>query len=677
MAAPSGTVWGSIITGSKSTYKGRIGIYTSVSSTPTETTVKVQVWFWSMYGVSDSSNSYYYNANATSATTKIGSKSISHTVSSGDGWSTSNQTKLGESTYTYTRGTSAVKKSYAAKFTGIDILGSSNVMTATTSITVPALTSYTVKYNANGGSGAPSSQTKYYGKTLTLSSTKPKRTGYTFKCWNTKADGSGTNYNAGADYKSNSAVTLYAIWTEHYLTVNYYSNYADSGTLEGKALSVSASTNVKVLTAKFYYDDSYSDGLANIQNKNYLNLSRTGYNTTGNWGTSTSGGTLVNQNTSYSTGQALAKALGKDISSGNASINIYAQWTLKTYTVAFNANGGSGAPSNQTKSYGKTLTLSSTKPTRSGYTFMGWGTSASDTSADYSAGGSYTANSAITLYAVWKKTLTLSYNANGGSNAPSNQSADIYNSTTSKAFTISTGKPTRTGYTFLGWSTSSGATSATYSAGGSITLSANTTLYAVWQINSYKLTINPNGGTWGGKTESSSFTQNYNTTKSIANPTWAGHTFSGWTLSGSGSLSGTTFTFGAGNATLTAKWDTNDYAVTFNAGANGGTVGGLENKSVSYEYGTQIGTLPTAVKKNYVFTGWFTSASGGTKITSTYKVTKDVTFYAQYEIDASAYVNEDSVWEEGVTYVTDSNGNTKKGHAKVRANGVWKDGFCK
>ena len=63
-------------------------------------------------------------------------------------------------------------------------------------------------------------------------------------------------------------------------------------------------------------------------------------------------------------------------------------------------HGGSGAPASQTKTHGVTLTLSSTKPTRSGYTFKGWSTSSTATSASYSAGGSYTTNASATLYAV-------------------------------------------------------------------------------------------------------------------------------------------------------------------------------------------------------------------------------------------------------------------------------------
>lgn len=155
---------------------------------------------------------------------------------------------------------------------------------------------------------------------------------------------------------------------------------------------------------------------------------------------------------------------------------------LASYTVSYNANGGSGAPSSQTKWYGENLTLSGTKPTKSGYIFQGWATSSTGSVA-YQAGGTYSSNSDVTLYAVWKAntvTCTIAYNANGGSGAPSNQT-HIKGSSTK----LSSTKPTRTNYVFLGWSTSSTATSATYLADGyyinnSITQGATITLYAVW-----------------------------------------------------------------------------------------------------------------------------------------------------------------------------------------------------
>ena len=150
-----------------------------------------------------------------------------------------------------------------------------------------------------------------------------------------------------------------------------------------------------------------------------------------------------------------------------------------TYTVSYDANGGSGAPASQTKTKDVALTLSSTKPTRTGYTFLGWAANKTATSAQYQPGGSYTANAAVTLYAVWKTNdYTVSYDANGGTGAPAAQTK-----THGTALTLSSTKPTRTGYTFLGWAASKTATSAQYQPGGSYTANAAVTLYAVWKEN--------------------------------------------------------------------------------------------------------------------------------------------------------------------------------------------------
>lgn len=91
---------------------------------------------------------------------------------------------------------------------------------------------------------------------------------------------------------------------------------------------------------------------------------------------------------------------GNGTSTASTSLSIPAR---PSYTVTFNANGGSGVPEAQTKWYGETLTLPTTVPTKAGYDFAGWATSSTANSAAYSAGGSYTANSAATLYAVWER----------------------------------------------------------------------------------------------------------------------------------------------------------------------------------------------------------------------------------------------------------------------------------
>ena len=168
----------------------------------------------------------------------------------------------------------------------------------------------------------------------------------------------------------------------------------------------------------------------------------------------------------------------------NMSGGSYTLPLVQRYTVTYNANGGTGAPAAQTKYTGDSLKLSSVKPTRTGYTFLGWATSATATSAQYAAGGTYTGNANLTLYAVWKaNTYTVTYNANGGTGTTASSSH-----TYDTAKVLSANGFTRTGYTFLGWSTSASATTATYTNRQSVknltaTNGETVTLYAVWQKN--------------------------------------------------------------------------------------------------------------------------------------------------------------------------------------------------
>ena len=248
-------------------------------------------------------------------------------------------------------------------------LGTSAVLTVVTTEV-----DLTLSYNANGGTGGPSAQSAVGTPSATLtvasSSSNPTRasssaslavtlnanggsvspasvsatrtTAYSFSKWNTKADGSGTNYSPGASITISANTTLYAIWTS------------------------STTTGAVTLPTP----------------------SRTGYTFDG-WFTAASGGTRVGGGGSSYTPSAV--------------ITLYAHWTAYTYAVTYNKNTTdtvSNLPSAQTKTYGVDLTLSSTKPTRTGYTFAGWATSASGAVA-YAAGAKYTANAAVTLYAVW------------------------------------------------------------------------------------------------------------------------------------------------------------------------------------------------------------------------------------------------------------------------------------
>lgn len=130
--------------------------------------------------------------------------------------STNSTKTLKTATYTINKTHSAQTIQAQARVEGISGLYSGDYSRANVNVSISAKTSYAVSYNANGGSGAPSGQTKWHGETLTLSSTKPTRANYTFKGWATSASSSTVAYAAGASYTGNAALNLYAVWERAY-----------------------------------------------------------------------------------------------------------------------------------------------------------------------------------------------------------------------------------------------------------------------------------------------------------------------------------------------------------------------------------------------------------------------------------------------------------------------------
>ena len=327
------------------------------------------------------------------------------------------------------------------------------------------LATYTVSYNANGGSGAPGNQTKTYGYNLTLSSTRPSRTGYTFKGWATSASG-GTSYAPGGTYTSNGGATLYAVWARNTYTVNYYGNGATSG----------SGPSDKVL-----YGDNYTTR-SNM-------FGRTGYTFKG-WNEASNG-----------SGTDWTGNIGKPWKwTYTKGVNLYAQWRINTYTVSYNANGGNGAPNSQTKTYGQDMWLSSTKPYRTGYTFKGWAMTSGGNVA-YTAGAKFTHNGSVTLYAVWTvNTYSVTYKPNGAPGEEYKETA-TYNSD----YTTWANWYSRRGHTFVGWNERSDGNGVDWT--GNIgkpwkwTYTRSVTLYAIWKANTYsvKFDASTNGGT-GDKT---------------------------------------------------------------------------------------------------------------------------------------------------------------------------------
>lgn len=194
--------------------------------------------------------------------------------------------------------------------------------------------------------------------------------------------------------------------------------------------------------------------------------------------------------------------------------------------------------------------------------------------------------------------------------------------------------PTRTGYKFDGWYTArTGGTK--ISSAKKVT--ANMTLYAHWTQNTAKVTITLNAN--GGKVSKPSVSVAKNTAylSQLPTPTRAGYEFSGWYTAKSGGTKITSVTKATVNRTIYARWtkiveekDTT-CQVTFNA--SGGTV--FQKRKIVLQ-GSRYRDLPTPTRNGYQFLGWYTAASGGTKVANTTKVTKSAnhTLYSRWSKNA-------------------------------------------
>ena len=451
---------------------------------------------------------------------------------------------------------------------------------------------YSVSYNANGGSGAPSKQTKTHGTALTLSSTKPtksdtnatgykvtfdtqggssvsaitssKITKYTFSKWNTNSGGTGTSYNSGASYTANADVTLYAQYT--------------SSTSNGSITLPSAPT-------------------------------KSGYSFSGWYDAASGGNKIGNAGASYTPTKA---------------ITLYARWSATGYSITYTLNGGtvSGNPTSYTAD---TATFTLKNPTKNGYDFAGWtGSNGTTPQTSVSIAKGSTGNKSYT--ANWTpKTYSISYTLNSGTVSGNPTSYTIETAT----FTLK--NPTRTNYTFTGWTGSNGTSPET-----TVTIEKGSTgdksYTANWSQNviSYTISYNYDGGTAGPSAPTSANVDSY---VQISNPTKSGYTFKGWTISGmnptsskkcyygssttdssnqsttSTSLSGITATrfknlrTSAGTVTFKATWEaistTVTYTISYNyASGNKGTYAPTSGTVGSYV------RISNPTRSGYTFNGW-------------------------------------------------------------------------
>jgi uncharacterized repeat protein (TIGR02543 family) len=249
------------------------------------------------------------------------------------------------------------------------------------------------------------------------------------------------------------------------------------------------------------------------------------------------------------------------------------------------------------------------------------------------ATGNYAAATTVTqnITVSGGSTFTITYNANGGQGSVPTQAAKAKGVTITVAFSP---LPTRTNYTFVGWSQSSTG-SATYTSGGVTTFvmpAANVTLYAIWGLTR-TLTYNANDGS-GSVPAPASYGSGATVTVSFTpQPTRTGRVFAGWSTSTTGSALYTaigtkTFVITA-NTTLYAVWVTTGTAFTVTFNGNGSTSGAMATES--FVAGTAKALTTRAYNRtNYTFLGWATSTTGPVVYTNgqSITVTANLTLYA-------------------------------------------------
>ncbi len=489
-------------------------------------------------------------------------------------------------------------------------------------------TSHAVTLDKNNGTGGTSTVYYWPDKGYTTSSTSttviasgsvlvsslPTRAGYTFVGYYSAASG-GMQYVDSSGKRTTSApalttaATWHAQWTANTITLTWNSQ---GGSAVGSTSKVYAS-GVKVPMPA-------------------SNPTKAGYSFKG-WFTATSGGTQVTSNTALPTSNA----------------TYYAQWNANTITLTWNSQGGS-AVSNTSATYSPTAKVPMPATTsRSGYTFAGWWTSAT-------GGTQVTASTALptsnkTYYAHWSlNPYAIAYDLAGGAVSGNPTTYDV----TTTTFTLK--NPTRTGYAFAGWS----GTGLTGSANKTVTIAKGSTgnraYTAHWSKNAYDVTFDAAGGAvWGAPTwtpDSPKITFDSGSWNVVTVAERSGYTFKGWYTAASGGAQiyapqgdgtaasvsdGTYWKNGAwvypGNMVFYAQWEGNAISLTWD------TQDGNAPASTHQVYAdsAKLAVPSDPMRTGYIFQGWYTASSGGTRVSaSTPLPVASTTYFAHWAPALSA-----------------------------------------
>jgi uncharacterized repeat protein (TIGR02543 family) len=391
-----------------------------------------------------------------------------------------------------------------------------------------------VTYDANGGLGTVRDQWIAKNSSATLHTNAFTKAGYIFSGWNTKADGTGTSYADGATITVSGItdVTLYAKWTSStFSNITFDANGGSGGT---GPTSMQFGTTLTAPT-----------------------VTKTGYTFNG-WSPSV---------------PAMVPAVDTTYT---------AQWTANTYTVSYNANGGTGGTTSSFHTYGISANLTANGFTKTGYSFLGWSTNSAASTPAFTNGQSVlnltaSQGAVITLYAVWSvNQYKITFDANGGTDGTSY-------STTYGAQITNIPAVTRIGYTFIGWSPIPDTVPA-----------ADTTFTAQWNVNSYTITFDANGGIG---TVPDSQTAVYGSSVDLpvqGNMIKQDYSFLGWAATADATVPLASFTVPAGNTSLYAVWSQNANLIA----SSGATT--VINSADNFIYGLKPGLTKADFESQYI-----------------------------------------------------------------------------
>ena len=444
---------------------------------------------------------------------------------------------------------------------------------------------YTITLNVNGGNPleANTAEVTYdQGYTLPVS----QRTGHTFLGWyNAAANGTKYADNEGksiANWTGTSDITLYAVWSKNSYTLTLTKNINAAGTVSGggskdydSAITITATTKAGYTWLGWY------DGATRISSNETYTFR------------------MPDQNKTYQ-----------------------ARWEVNKYTLKFDKNKPEGAPFNVEGemqdlecTYDEAKALPANAYTLAGYTFAGWTENADGSGELYddeeeiinlATGGT------MTLYAKWNinsYTLTLTKNINAAGDV-SGSGSKVFNS---EIMIVATTNP---GYTWVGWYYEDSLISDKATFTGNMPC-FDKTIEARWQPNSYSVTLTQNIDYAGSVSGEGS--KEYNSEVTLTATTNAGYTWIGWYEDNElvEDDENYTFTMGAGDKAIEARWKVNNYTVKFDKNKPQGTdkevAGEMQDLQCTY---TQESVLPkcTYTLEDYAFGGWSINPDGSGEV---------------------------------------------------------------